>query len=85
MRSVPGSHSVGGWLLVAFLLPVTAAHAQPAAGASPRERVDRAFERNAPAVGEPLPDIAAYDADGGVFRLSSLKGRPAVLVFGCLT
>jgi hypothetical protein len=84
MRSVSGIYRVGGCLLLASLL-ATAAHGQPAAGESPRERVDRAFERNAPAVGEPLPDIAAYDADGGVFRLSSLKGRPAVLVFGCLT
>ena len=85
MRGVSGIYRAGVCLLFTSLLAVTAAQGQPPAGASPRERVDRAFERNAPAVGEPLPDIAAYDADGGVFRLSSLKGRPAVLVFGCLT
>ena len=85
MRGMSGIYSVGGCLLLGSLLAATAAHGQQAAGESPRERVDRAFERNAPAVGEPLPDLAAYDAEGRAFRLSSLKGRPAVLVFGCLT
>jgi len=36
-------------------------------------------------VGQPLPDIAVYDAQGKVFSLSSLKGDYSVLVFGCLT
>ncbi len=36
-------------------------------------------------VGQPLPDIAVYDAQGGEFKLSSLKGDYSVLVFGCLT
>lgn len=85
MRGVSGMFRVRACLGFASLLALTAAHGQPPAGESPRERVDRAFERNAPAVGASLPDVAAYDADGRVFRLSSLKGRPAVLVFGCLT
>jgi len=38
-----------------------------------------------PAVGEKLPDVTAYDAEGKPFRLSSLKGSHTVLVFGCLT
>ncbi len=38
-----------------------------------------------PKVGEKLPDISAFDADGKPFKLSSLKGSHAVLVFGCLT
>jgi hypothetical protein len=36
-------------------------------------------------VGQPLPDIAVYDAEGKEFSLSSLKGDYSVLVFGCLT
>ncbi len=36
-------------------------------------------------VGQPLPDITVYDAQGKEFKLSSLKGDYSVLVFGCLT
>ncbi len=36
-------------------------------------------------VGQPLPDITVYDAQGNEFSLSSLKGNYSVLVFGCLT
>ncbi len=36
-------------------------------------------------VGQPLPDITVYDAQGKEFSLSSLKGNYSVLVFGCLT
>ncbi|MBW3601009.1 MAG: hypothetical protein KY475_27550 [Planctomycetes bacterium] len=38
-----------------------------------------------PAVGEMLPDVAVYDAAGKEFPLRSLRGKHAVLVFGCLT
>ena len=38
-----------------------------------------------PAVGEKLPDLTVYDANGKPFRLSRLKGSYTVLVFGCLT
>ena len=36
-------------------------------------------------LGQPLPDITVYDAEGKEFKLSSLKGDYSVLVFGCLT
>jgi cytochrome oxidase Cu insertion factor (SCO1/SenC/PrrC family) len=52
---------------------------------SPRERVNRKFESNAPGIGEPLPDITVLDADGREFSLRSLRGEYTVLVFGCLT
>ena len=52
---------------------------------SPRERVDNDFDRSAPKIGELLPDVAAYHADGNTFPLRSLKGHYSVLVFGCLT
>ncbi len=43
------------------------------------------FERTAPKVGETLPEAIGYDAQGREFKLSSLKGSYAVLVFGCLS
>jgi len=51
-----------------------------------RQRGPRAnFERTAPKVGEALPDVTGYDAEGKEFKLSRLKGSYTVLVFGCLT
>jgi len=43
------------------------------------------FEATTPAIGEPMPELSAYDGDGGKFELGSLKGSYTVLVFGCLT
>jgi cytochrome oxidase Cu insertion factor (SCO1/SenC/PrrC family) len=37
-------------------------------------------------VGEPVPDVTAYDAKGEKFHLNEkLKGEYSVVVFGCLT
>ncbi|MFV1967199.1 MAG: hypothetical protein ACC628_17355 [Pirellulaceae bacterium] len=55
------------------------------AAESPRERVIRRFESKAPGIGDPLPDITVFDADGNEFPLQSLRGDYTVLVFGCLT
>ena len=43
------------------------------------------FERNSPAVGERLPDITVFDANGDEFPLRSIKDHYSVVVFGCLT
>ncbi len=43
------------------------------------------FERRSPSIGERLPDVEVYDAQGNRFRLSVLRGHYTVLVFGCLT
>ncbi len=43
------------------------------------------FQGSGPAVGQSLPDLRVYDAQGREFELSSLKGNYSVLVFGCLT
>ena len=62
----------------------------PAAASAQRKRPSRGgglsgnFAKG-PAVGEKLPDVAAFDVNGKPFRLSSLKGSYTVLVFGCLT
>jgi len=52
---------------------------------SPGARMRRRFKESGPAVGDQLPDLSAYDADGKTFRLRSVKGKYTVLVFGCLT
>jgi len=38
-----------------------------------------------PLVGDPLPDVAIYAADGSPFRTSDLRGHYTVLTFGCMT
>ncbi len=43
------------------------------------------FDGAAPKVGEALPDVMVYDAQGRPFNLGVLKGDYAVIVFGCLT
>ena len=50
-----------------------------------RQALEAKFEAASPAIGAPLPDLSAYDAEGREFKLSSLKGNYSVLVFGCLT
>lgn len=52
---------------------------------SPRDQVRNRFASRSPMIGQLLPDVSAYDADGKPFKLSSLKGQYTVLVFGCLT
>lgn len=41
--------------------------------------------RDLPRVGERVPDVVGYDAAGERFELSRLRGKHAVIVFGCLT
>ncbi len=44
------------------------------------------FNQASPDLGETLPEISAYDADGKVIQLrSALAGHYSVIVFGCLT
>ena len=71
-------------LLLAASLSGIAAPAPPKA-VSPKERVNRQFAASAPAVGSLLPDITVYDSRGKEFPLRRIKGRHAVIVFGCLT
>ena len=51
----------------------------------PRRSLNRRFEARGPAVGEMVPDVSFFDADGNKLSLHSLKGKYTVLVFGCLT
>ena len=52
---------------------------------SNRDRLSRRFNEASPKLGELLPDVAGYTADGKPLKLRSLKGDYKVLVFGCLT
>ena len=70
-------------LLCGLLLPAVASAQQK--NRPSRRGGQSATLSGGPAVGETLPDITAFDANGKPFRLSSLKGSHTVLVFGCLT
>ena len=74
---------------IAALVLASAAIAQepPRRGArSAREQVTEQFTQAAPGVGEPMPDVVVYDADGNERRLRELlRERYTVLVLGCLT
>jgi len=59
--------------------------AQPPAAESMRARLQQRFDSTSPDVGEPLPDVTVFDADGKPFALRRLKDHYTVLVFGCLT
>ena len=54
--------------------------AAPGLGQDRRNRPQRG-----PAVGDPLPALTGYDADGDTFEFSQLTGKHTVIVFGCLT
>ena len=71
-------------IALTLLLPAVAL-AQPGGGGSPRAAATERFEREAPAVGEPLPDLKVHKADGDEVRLRDLlQGHYTVLVLGCL-
>lgn len=54
-------------------------------GLSASQLLVQRFDRQAPQIGDPLPDAAGLDSDGNEFQLQSLKGHYTVLTFGCLT
>jgi len=54
-------------------------------GQSGRSQVATSFQRSSPGIGEVIPEVTVYTADGKKFSTSQLKGSYTVLVFGCLT
>ena len=51
-----------------------------------QDREHRRGGENMPTVGSLAPNISVFDAEGRSFALrEKLKGRHAVIVFGCLT
>ena len=65
--------------------PATAKKKRPRTSLSAGEELVRRFDRSAPQLGDLVPDVSGFDADGKKFSLRSLKGSYAVLTFGCLT
>ncbi len=49
------------------------------------DRYERSFAKRDPKVGTSVADVSAYDEKGDPFSLNQVKGKSAVLVFGCLT
>ncbi|CAN5905065.1 hypothetical protein BH23PLA1_BH23PLA1_14490 [soil metagenome] len=82
-------HHLPAWTLAAILGGAGFSQAQdarPGPGDSPARGMMTAFERNAPKVGQPVPDITVLDARGNpISLLEQLQGEYSVLVFGCLT
>ena len=50
-----------------------------------QQRGQQAALSGAPGIGDSLPVVQVYLADGTPFSTSQLKGSYSVLVFGCLT
>jgi len=46
---------------------------------------DQRFKKQNPLLGQTAPEADCYDESGEPFRLSKIRGKYAVLVFGCLT
>jgi cytochrome oxidase Cu insertion factor (SCO1/SenC/PrrC family) len=72
-------------MLVGLALALALAAPGGEAQAQKSQARDEAFVAASPAVGEPLPDLTLYTPDGKEFRTAGLRGRYAVVVFGCLT
>lgn len=51
---------------------------------SPQDR-EKAFVSAKPAVGDAVPDLKIFDANGKSVRMSEFRGKYVVLTFGCLT
>ena len=71
--------------LITSTLSISSGHAQGNRNSQSRGRSTGGFDQQAPAIGQPLPDVKLYTADGKEFSTSQLKGSYTVLVFGCLT
>ena len=41
--------------------------------------------RQIPQPGDPMPNVAGFDAEGNPLALTRLHGKHTVIVFGCLT
>ncbi len=55
-------------------------------GMAEAQPIRRNFDRNAPAIGDAMPDVLVYDRDGEELRLRDLLSEHySVLILGCLT
>ena len=71
---------------IAATLTIAAAEAQRERTGQPGQRTrPNTLSPDAPAVGDQLPDVTVHTDTGDDFRMSALKGKYTILVFGCLT
>lgn len=54
-------------------------------GSRPGTAGSATLERAGLQLGQTLPDLTIFDERGGKFRLTDVKGKHTVIVFGCLT
>ncbi len=73
--------------VVATTLTVaTTADAQRQRNNQPGQRTrPNTLSADAPDIGDPLPDVTVHTETGDELRMSALKGKYTILVFGCLT
>lgn len=73
-------------MLSIAIISASAEEDKEAQSRSPRFMRDSdEFAKSGLKIGDGLPNLTAYDADGKPFKLSQLKGSYSVIVLGCLT
>lgn len=71
------------WLLVALML---VAMSSPVQAQRKKLKVNEEdFLKEAPVVGDKLPEVSVYSPTGTEFTTADLRGHYTVLTFGCLT
>jgi cytochrome oxidase Cu insertion factor (SCO1/SenC/PrrC family) len=71
------------WLLVSLAL---VAMSSPVQAQRKKLKVNEdEFLKEAPGVGDKLPDVTVYSPTGTEFKTADLRGHYTVLTFGCLT
>lgn len=71
----------GSVLVLGLIVSPVGASAQ----AQRMQQREQAFLKEKPRVGEQLPNVTVYSADGTPFNTAGLRGHYTVLTFGCLT
>lgn len=74
---------IAKWLLVVL---VFVGLSSPVQAQRQKQKVNEEdFVKEAPIVGDSLPDVTVYSPNGTEFKTADLRGHYTVLTFGCLT
>lgn len=71
--------------ITAFFIAVVLMAAAPAALAQKLKEREEEFLSQKPLIGDPLPDVTVFAADGTSFSTANVRGQFTVFTFGCLT